>query len=113
MMQKMTQWFFGLVPFRRRKEKIEITVETNETWGVQWFRQSKSEICPVCGSVTIFISPDLGAQLVQADISLIRGLIDSGQVHFNESDKNEQLICLSSLKRSMEKHSLETLVTEG
>jgi hypothetical protein len=102
MMQRMTQWFFGLRIFARQKKKVEITVETSETWGIKWFRQSKSEICTQCGAETIFVSPDLGVQIVGPEPAVIYGLIDSGRVHSNGKQGHERLICLSSLRQSLE-----------
>jgi hypothetical protein len=113
MMQKMTQWFSDLGFFRHRKARIEITVETNETWGVEWFRQSRGELCPTCGAETIFIPSNLGAQVVRVEEELIDGLIENGRVHFSEGGEDERLICLSSLKRSTEKHSVEKTTIES
>lgn len=103
----MTQWFLELGLFRRRKERIEIAVETNETWKVEWFRESRSELCPVCGAETIFIPAEIGAQVVRADSAVIEDLLDTGQVHSSDGADGESRICLSSLKRSMEKESLK------
>lgn len=111
-MGRITQWLSGLSPFKGPKARIEITVETNETWDVQWFRQSKSELCPVCGAETIFIPFDLGTQVVRAETRFIEELIEHSQVHFSRAGPEKQLICLSSLKRSVEEHSLKKITTE-
>jgi hypothetical protein len=103
-MGRITQLLSGLSPFAASKKSIEITVETNETWNFHWFRQTRSELCPICGAETIFIPVDLGEKVVRADIRFIDELIEGGQVHFDTAAK-EDLLCLSSLRRSMEKYS--------
>lgn len=99
MMHKMAQWFFGLRPFRRREGRIEITVETNETWGIQWFRQRESEHCPKCGAETVFVPADTGTEVPKADIEFLRRLIDNGRVHIKEVSDKDRLIRLNSLER--------------
>lgn len=112
MMQRMTQWFFRLGTLARKK-RVEITVETNETWGIKWFRQSKSELCSRCCAETFFISPDLGAHVVCLEPAVVNGLIDSGLVHSNGKQGHERLICLSSLEQAMERHSRQEISKEN
>jgi hypothetical protein len=112
MFQKMTQWLFGRRLFSRRPEKIQITVETCETWDVQWFRQSRIELCPICGAETVFIPPPQAAQIVQFDAAELERFLANGNVHFKQTPENERLICLDSLKRTLEHNSTRRFPTE-
>jgi hypothetical protein len=108
-MSKLTQWFFGREPESRRKEKVEITVETKETWDVRWFRQSRAEMCLICRTETIFVPLDLAAQIIRTEIERIENLVSNGEIHFREDFENEKLICFASLKRAMENSSTGNL----
>lgn len=108
----MAQWFNWRGLFSRRRERIEISVETRESWEVHWFKKSRAEHCPLCEAETIFIPFDLGAQIIQVDMEAIENLVKSGKVHFRQTPEMEKLICLSSLKKSMEKGSTQKLLKE-
>lgn len=97
----MAQWLSWRWLFSRRKERIEISVETKESWEVHWFKKSRAELCPLCEAETIFIPLDLGAQIIQASVEEIENLVKNGNVHFRQTAEMERLVCLSSLKKEM------------
>lgn len=89
--------------FHRRREKIEITVETSGSWEIRHFTKSRTGFCAACKTETIFVPAALGAQMLKSEKSLIEKLLDEEKIHFqNETGENE-LICFASLKRQMEK----------
>lgn len=108
----MTQWLDWRRMFARRKEKVEITVETRESWEVRWFRQSRAEQCPTCRAETIFIPPEIAAEIIQADAETIKNLMESGRVHFGDTAENERLICLSSLKKTAAQNTTQKFLKD-
>lgn len=108
----MAQWLNWRWLFSRRRERIEISVETKESWEVHWFKKSRAELCPLCEAETIFIPFDLGAQIIQTEVEEIENLVRNGKVHFRQTAEMEKLICLSSLKKSMEKNSTQNFLKE-
>ena len=101
----MAQWFDWRRLFSPRRKKIEITVETNESWEIRWLRKSRTELCRTCKTETVFVPSELGAQIAQTEIEVIENLLSSGKVHFYESPEREKLICLSSLNGEFEKQN--------
>ncbi len=101
-METMRQWLNWWKIFTRSKQKIEITVETKESWEINWFRRSKTSLCPVCKMETVFVPAELGVRIMETDKTEIEKLISDGKAHFNESSGTEKLICLSSLKNEVE-----------
>lgn len=110
-MNIMAQWLNRLGIFPRRKEKIEITVETKESWEINLFRQSRTDFCPRCKSDTVFIPPDLGVRIVGDGIEKIEDLMKSGAVHFTNTP--EKLVCLSSLKNEFESPAEKTKIVKN
>lgn len=108
----MAQWLNWRWLFWRRREKIEITVETTESWEIHWLRRSKTENCPFCQAEAIFVPRDLGAQIIRADLDAIEKMVTSGKVHVTLSDDKESLICLASLKKSVEKKSVRKILKD-
>lgn len=103
----MTQWLDWRRMFARRREKIEITIETSESWEIRRFRQSQAERCPVCRAETIFIPPDLAAQIAQTSENAIEDILKNAAVHFIENAEKQPLICLSSLKKTLTKDAAQ------
>ena len=99
----MAQWKILRGLFSRPKEKIEITIETNESWEISWFRKSRTESCPVCRTETISVPEELGAEIIGKDLSEIRELMRNEEIHYFNPDGNETLICLASLKKAFER----------
>lgn len=112
-LKKMAQWWLDWRRmFARQKEKIEITVETSESWEVQWFRQSKTECCPTCGAETFYIPPEIAAQVIRKDDEAIKNFLKSGQIHYGERAENETLICLSSLKKAAAQNTTRKILED-
>jgi hypothetical protein len=61
LMQKMSQWIRAHRPFQRRSERIEITIETSETWDLEWRSQSRNEVCPKCGCESTLLPLNAGS----------------------------------------------------
>lgn len=109
----MTQWKNLRDFFSRQKEKVEITVETKESWEVHWFKKSRAELCRVCKAETIFVPTNLAAQIVRAEKVPIENLLTDEEIHFRQSSNEEKLVCLASLKRALEKHSTQIFFKEN
>ena len=101
----MAQWFNWRGLFSRRRKRIEISVETRESWQVCRFKESITELCPLCRAETIFIPLDSGVRIFQSDVYIIENLIKTGKVHFRQSADMEKLICLFSLQESTAENS--------
>lgn len=97
MMRKMSQWFWPLRRFHKRRERIEITIETSETWDYQWLRENRSEDCPKYGCESVFVPPDVGAEVIRVDTTLLNGWAETGRVHFSEYPTDDRPFCLKSL----------------
>lgn len=97
-MNTITDWLNRRGFFSRRREKIEITVETKESWEINWFRRSKTSECPNCQAETIFIPAVMGIQIIKTDENEFEKLISDGKIHFTGSTDKEKMICLTSLK---------------
>jgi hypothetical protein len=101
-MNTIVNWLNRRGFFSRGTEKIEITVETKESWEINWFRRSKTSQCPHCKAETVFVPADLGLQIIKADGNEIEKLISDGKIHFTDTNDKEKMICLTSLKNEYE-----------
>lgn len=101
-MNTIANWLNRRGFFSRRREKIEITVETKESWEINWFRRSKTSQCPHCRAETIFIPAEIGNQIIKADEDEFEKLLSDGKIHFTNSTDQEKMICLTSLKNEYE-----------
>ena len=78
------------------KQKTEIEIELNET--VAYSRRSErfETFCPECKSLVEMAAPQVAAILTQTTEREIYRLVETGKVHFVETDR--VLICLKSLQ---------------
>lgn len=76
-------------------QKTEFEIEVNET--VAYSRRSErfENFCPVCKCMTEMATPQVGAILARMTEREIYRLVETGDVHFVETDR--VLVCLSSL----------------
>jgi hypothetical protein len=76
-------------------QKTEIEIELNET--VAYSRRSErfEAFCPECKSLVEMAAPPIAAVLTHTTEREIYRLVETGKVHFIETDR--VLICLNSL----------------
>lgn len=98
----MTQWKNFRKFLSREKEKIEITIETKESWEINWLRKSRVEFCGICRAETIFISAQVLRQIVKDENFLFEMLLEEKNLHFQNDQNRENLICLTSVKKCLE-----------
>ena len=81
---------------KQMKQKTEIEIELNET--VAYSRRSErfEAFCPECKSLVEMAAPPVAAILSQTTEREIYRLVETGKLHFVETDR--VLVCLQSLK---------------
>ncbi len=92
-MQKIWRKFFF-----DQSEKIEITIQQNESWEFHTLQKTRTKFCTECGVETIFVPLDLGFQIVNAEESAKADLIANGNLHLSNSVESANLVCLQSLQ---------------
>ncbi|MFN7930112.1 MAG: hypothetical protein U0Y68_19740 [Blastocatellia bacterium] len=78
-----------------QKRKIEITVE-NRT---MVFRRTSTRVltsCPHCAA-NVLLTPDEAATIARTTTRTIFHWIETGQLHFVETEKGQTLVCPNSL----------------
>ncbi len=85
--------------FSRRKEKIEVSVETQESWKINWLKKSRIAYCPACKTDTFFISMESAAQTINNEKRFVENLSADKKVHFRQRENEKTLVCLASLKK--------------
>ena len=81
------------------KQKTEIEIELSET--VAYSRRSErfETFCPECKSLVEMSSPQVAAILTRTTEREIYRLVETGKVHFVETDR--VLVCLKSLSKTL------------
>jgi hypothetical protein len=77
------------------KQKTEITFEVEETIIVRQVEKTLTVFCPQCQASVEMLTPQLAAAVSKTTIREIFRLIESGRLHFRETD--EIRVCLNSL----------------
>jgi hypothetical protein len=80
------------------KQKVEITVEVEETIVLRQGEQIRSEFCPQCRIVSAMIAPRAIAIFSGPKEREIFRLIETGEIYFVEADGVR--VCLSCLQRN-------------
>jgi hypothetical protein len=83
----------------RRSKRTEITIETHERLVVR-AREKLAEppfYCPVCADYSRAVVPEDAAALAGVNIRTIFRWVESGLVHFTETDEGRLLLCVQSL----------------
>jgi hypothetical protein len=80
------------------KRRIEITVERRRLLMVGRRNQSAQAWCGTCDEEVQMLTPDEAAQLCEVTTRTIYRRIETGRVHFTETEKGFSLICLQSLE---------------
>jgi len=87
------------------KQKTEIEFELNET--VAYSRRSErfEAFCPECKSLVEMAAPPVAAILTQTTEREIYRLVETGKVHFVETDR--VLVCLQSLPETLPEQTVK------
>ena len=80
------------------KRRIEITVEQRRLVVLRRRNQSVSAWCEICDGHVQMVTPDDAAQLCQVSTRTIYRRLETGRLHFTETEKGFSLICLQSLE---------------
>ena len=97
----MAQWFNWRALFSRRREKIEISVETKESWEFRRTKRSNKQLCPFCQIETLFLPVDEIALMLRVEIHFIEKLLDEENIHLVTTPENEYLLCVDSVKQQI------------
>ena len=62
--------------------------------------------CEICTGNSRLVSPLLAAQILQTDTRVIYRLIESGKIHFVETNGKQLFVCLSSLAQASARQEL-------
>ena len=77
------------------KQKTEITFEVKETIILRQSGNRLEAFCPQCQALVEMLTPQLAAAVSKTTIREIFRLIESGRLHFMETD--EIRVCLNSV----------------
>jgi hypothetical protein len=82
------------------KRRIEITVEKRRLVVLSQRNHSVHAWCETCGAQVQMVTPDEAAQLCQVSTRNVYRRIETGRIHFTETEKGFSLVCLQSLESS-------------
>ena len=102
------QKFFSKV-FPKQTERIEITVETNESWELQIIKRTQTFRCPHCEAEAIFIPADLGMKIIETDDEKIKNLIADGTLHLSNLQSEKGLVCLQSVQKILREKEMKSV----
>ncbi|MGI8788498.1 MAG: hypothetical protein ACR2HG_12135 [Pyrinomonadaceae bacterium] len=77
------------------KQKTEIEIEFSETIAYSNRQEKFEAFCPQCKLLVEMTTPQVAAILTQSNEREIYRLVETGKVHFIETDR--VLVCLNSL----------------
>jgi len=80
------------------KRRIEITVEKHRLVVLNRRNHSTVAWCEICEAQVQMVTPDEAAQLCQISTRTIYRWIETGRIHFTETEKGFSLVCLQSLE---------------
>lgn len=80
-----------------KNKKTEILIETHERTLFRWLEKEVRAFCVRCGSESLFILPERAAVETQASVREIFRRVESGAVHFIETESRLTLVCQASL----------------
>ena len=82
---------------KMKNKKTEILIETHERTLVRWLEKEVRSFCRVCLTEGFFILPERAAIESGASVREIFRMVESGAVHFIETDNRLTLVCRASL----------------
>ena len=80
------------------KRRIEITVEKRRLVVLSRRNHSVNAWCGTCGEQVQMVTPDEAAQVCQVSTRTIYRHIETGRLHFTETERGFSLICVQSLE---------------
>ena len=80
-----------------KNKKTEILIETHERTLVRWLEKEVRAFCEDCQTEALFILPERAAIETGASVREIFRCVESGAVHFIETENRLTLICQVSL----------------
>ncbi len=83
----------------RRTEKIIITVETFQRTTVRSRRKLKIARCEQCAAETVMLAPNEAAAFLQITARDLFRRVESGEIHFLETEAGALLVCRQSLEK--------------
>ena len=83
------------------KKRTVITSRTHETFVVRWEKaESRKTFCAACAAEVEMLSVEEAVAVSGLRAREIFRLIESGTIHFIETNDGLMFVCLNSLKRS-------------
>ena len=79
------------------KRRIEITIEKRRVLTVRTRRVSATGWCAQCGLKVRMVTAEDASRIAQVTLRTIYRWVETGQLHFRESQDGLLLICLKSL----------------
>ena len=84
----------------KRVVKKSVKRETRQSVLILRTDKSMTGFCPICKENALFVQPSYLARFFGLSERRIFRSIENGDVHFNEDDAGQMLICLNSLSRT-------------
>jgi hypothetical protein len=81
----------------RRKKKTEIIVEREQVLVIRRLDDRQPRWCAECAEQAQMLSVDEGAALAQVSARAVYRWVESGQLHFVETEDGSLLVCINSL----------------
>jgi len=83
----------------KAKRRTEITVETEELFGISRRGRFHPLSCPECGDQVEMVTAGEAAALAGVSLRTICRLVESDKLHFTEMSDGLLFICLNSILR--------------
>jgi len=85
---------------RRKKKTTIVTFESHERMTIRHEMPRIFVWCERCGAEVLMVTPNEAAARSEADTRAIFRGVESGEIHFIESESGALLVCSKSLPRS-------------
>jgi hypothetical protein len=95
------------------KRRIEITVEKRRLVVLSQPNHSVHAWCETCGAQVLMVTPDEAAQLCQVSTRTIYRRIETGPLHFTETETGFSLVCLQSLESNSNSNPEAAITKQG
>jgi hypothetical protein len=81
-----------------KRTRTEITIEVEEViQGSSQSRRLPQEWCPACGTQAVLVSPEQAAAIAGVSVRKINRWVETGIIHFLETNDGLLLVCVHSL----------------
>ena len=81
----------------KRKRKTEIVVERDQVLVIRRLDRQEPRWCAECGGQAQLVNIDEGAALIGISARAIFRRVETGQVHFTETETGALFVCVNSL----------------